>query len=317
MQNKKIELDGIHTNIVDGDIERFEDNGIIWDKDTETWNAYFKYMQKCLSQILDKDRIVYIPANDATHESYFRINDTFNADYATKVINLFYKNNRDKSNWVTRMLKKMGICESFSITQVNSDFLYVTITKTTGEVLPLADFGKGAIQLFLKMLHIANLCVPGYEEEYFALLGSEEDYEDDFDKDFKRGLERYKMIDVEKVDTKLKKKIVIFEEPEQNLHPALQSKLADLFLEVSQLGVNVLVETHSEYLVRRSQVLVTEQKYKNEQELAGKCPFKVYYIPETGKGKPYDLEYRTDGKFGKKFGKGFFNVADDLMLDLL
>ena len=30
-------------------------------------------------------------------------------------------------------------------------------------------------------------------------------------------------------------------------------------------SVNVLVETHSEYLVRRSQVLVAEAKYKDEQ----------------------------------------------------
>ena len=317
IHDKKIVLDGINTDIVDGDFERFGDNGFIFDKDTETLNVFFKYMQKCLSQILDKNRIVYIPANESTLESYFRINDTFNADYANKIINLFYKNNRDKSNWVTRMLKKMGICESFSITQVNSDFLYVTITKTTGEVLPLADFGKGVIQLFLKLLHIANSCVPSYEEDYFALLGNEEDYESDFDKDFERGLERYKMIDAKKMDANLKKKIVIFEEPEQNLHPALQSKLADLFMEVSKLGASVLVETHSEYLVRRSQVLVAEQKYKDEQELAEKCPFKVYYIPEASKGQPYDMEYRTDGKFGKKFGKGFFDVADGLMLDLL
>ncbi len=49
---------------------------------------------------------------------------------------------------------------------------------------------------------------------------------------------------------------VIIEEPELNLHPALQSKLADLFLDVHQMwGIDFLIETHSEYILRRSQVI--------------------------------------------------------------
>ena len=81
--------------------------------------------------------------------------------------------------------------------------------------------------------------------------------------------------------------------------------------------VNFILETHSEYLIRRSQVLVAEAKYNDEQELANKCPFKVYYLPEAGTGKPYDMEYQTNGKFAKRFGKGFCDVAGNLMLDLL
>ena len=126
----------------------------------------------------------------------------------------------------------------------------------------------------------------------------------------------YSVLD-KKIDENLFKKVVVIEEPEENLHPALQSKLADLFMEVSKLGVNVLVETHSEYLIRRSQVLVAEAKYKDEQELAQKCPFKVYYLPETGTGKPYEMTYSTHGNFTRPFGNGFYDEADNLAMLLM
>lgn len=315
--NKKVILDGVHTGFVDGEILDFSDRGIIFDNDTKIFNEYFDYLKMCLNKVLVSNAVIYIPANDATHDSYFRIDETYNTDYATTIINRFFKQNMSNFKWVTDMLKKLGIGEAFNIQQINSDFLYVTITKQGGEVFPLADMGKGAIQLFLKILHLStlcptpNLCIDWSEYEQSVILWDDDAIKRDaFRKDFKRGLERYEMIADKKFDANLCKKLVIIEEPEQNLHPALQSKLADLFLEVSKLGVNVLVETHSEYLVRRSQVLVAEAKYKDEQELADKCPFKVYYLPETGTGgKPYYMEYQTTGGFKRSFGEGFFDEA--------
>ena len=211
-----------------------------------------------------------------------------------------------------------AVSELIRLGNLSSDGNEVAITKN-GEAFPLADMGKGSIQLFLKILQLAILCpVPSAHDWFWDSYPSEEANElDAFRKDFKRGLERYEMIADKKFDNTLCKKLVIIEEPEQNLHPALQSKLADLFIEVSKLGVNVLVETHSEYLIRRSQVLVAEAKYKDEQELAEKCPFKVYYLPEIGKGKPYDLEYIPTGGFKKTFGEGFFDEAGKLDLIVL
>ena len=155
------------------------------------------------------------------------------------------------------------------------------------------------------------------KDEQYILWDEDCVKRDNFIKEFKRGLERYEKIVDNEFDQDLNKKLVIIEEPEQNLHPASQSKLADLFLEVSKLGVNVLVETHSEYLVRRSQVLVAEAKYKDEQELAEKCPFKVYYLPEAGTGIPYDMEFRTDGRFKQDFGDGFYDEADKLAYKIM
>lgn len=107
---------------------------------------------------------------------------------------------------------------------------------------------------------------------------------------------------------------VFIEEPEQNLHPKLQSKLADFFLKVrNELGIKIIVETHSEYLVRRSQVLVAEMNL-SEEDLDIKNPFKVYYFPEEG--VPYDMKYTTSGRFEKNFGEGFFDEASVSALTL-
>jgi predicted ATPase len=55
--------------------------------------------------------------------------------------------------------------------------------------------------------------------------------------------------------------IVIVEEPESHLHPLAQSKLAELFAQVSkQRNVQFIVETHSEHLFRRMQTLIAREE---------------------------------------------------------
>lgn len=99
------------------------------------------------------------------------------------------------------------------------------------------------------------------------------------------------------------------EEPETHLHPKYQSMLADMFYDAYvNYNIKFLVETHSEYLVRRTQALVAG-KYADEKELAEKCPFKVYYLPNPEEGKPYDLEYQTSGRFLRSFGDGFYDES--------
>jgi hypothetical protein len=114
--------------------------------------------------------------------------------------------------------------------------------------------------------------------------------------------------DMEKLRELMKYQSVqlFIEEPEQNLHPAIQSKLAELFYEVSsKYGIRFIIETHSEYLIRRSQVIVAEnndEKWEN--------PFAVYYFQDND--IPYAMAYRKDGKFSNEFGTGFFDEASNL-----
>ena len=70
--------------------------------------------------------------------------------------------------------------------------------------------------------------------------------------------------------------IFIIEEPESNLHPALQSKLADFFTNaVNHLpflpSPRFIIETHSEYLIRKLQYITGKEEFKPAQS-------QIYYF---------------------------------------
>jgi hypothetical protein len=66
--------------------------------------------------------------------------------------------------------------------------------------------------------------------------------------------------------------VILCEDPEAHLHPMAQSALADLFVEVAkQRKLQVLIETHSEHLFRRLQVLMAGAKV-SENDCA------LYYV---------------------------------------
>ncbi len=55
--------------------------------------------------------------------------------------------------------------------------------------------------------------------------------------------------------------IVLMEQPEIHLHPSVQSGLGDVMLEVAKTrDVQIVVESHSEHLLRRFQRRVAEEK---------------------------------------------------------
>lgn len=110
--------------------------------------------------------------------------------------------------------------------------------------------------------------------------------------------------------------IIALEEPEAHLHPKLQSLLADMLLDAyNEFNIHFIVETHSEYLVRKIQTLVAKRNYENEEAMNANNPFKVYYVPRGE--KPYEMMFRTDGKFSNEFGPGFFDEASNLLFEIL
>ena len=113
-------------------------------------------------------------------------------------------------------------------------------------------------------------------------------------------------------------RILLLEEPESNLHPSFQSMLAELLVEGSQIfGVKIIVETHSEYFIRKLQYLVGSEDHFLRPEMLS-----MYYlhdpkrIPE-GEEQVYRLDLREDGFMNNDFGKGFFDEASTLSLGLL
>lgn len=110
---------------------------------------------------------------------------------------------------------------------------------------------------------------------------------------------------------------IILEEPEANLHPAYQSIIANILYSAinyfDKLQLHFIVETHSEYLIRASQVIVA-QTTETEEDLE-KNPFIVYYIDRGGEA--YDMEYQVSGRFNKPFGTGFFDEAGKSSLEII
>lgn len=54
--------------------------------------------------------------------------------------------------------------------------------------------------------------------------------------------------------------IVLLEQPELHLHPALQQRLADFFIAVAQSGRQLIIETHSEYMISRLRRRIAQDK---------------------------------------------------------
>ena len=109
---------------------------------------------------------------------------------------------------------------------------------------------------------------------------------------------------------------LILEEPETHLHPSLQSKLADIYYDAyKQYGLHFIIETHSEYMLRKSQVIVSKLNFQTNKEADENSPFRAYYFPS--KGRPYSLGYRKDGCFVNSFGKGFYDESSSLTYELL
>ncbi|MCU4177323.1 AAA family ATPase [Carboxylicivirga sp. N1Y90] len=115
-----------------------------------------------------------------------------------------------------------------------------------------------------------------------------------------------------------KKSLLLIEEPESNLHPAYQSKMAELVADaVQHFQLKFIIETHSEYFIRKFQYLVAHPDYKVK---ADDISISYLYHPDKvpqSKNQVEKLEIRPDGILKQDFGVGFFDENARLTMDLL
>lgn len=244
------------------------------------------------SYFLRSFKIEYLYAHAVSQTAFYSAKDT--NDYLSRTIHEYasQKTYTYKKKFIIKWMKVFGIGDSFRINSIGGEAHLVYIVNKDGTEVNLADKGMGTIQLMVLLFRLA-ITLPRNNARGYRRFLTESGYS---------------------VREPNRESIVIIEEPEQNLHPMLQSKLADLFFELTtKYGYRFLIETHSEYLVRRSQVIVGEN-FSAEGRL-GRNPFKVYYFPSEG--NPYDMVYTTSGLFEKKFGDGFINEAGKLHMAIL
>ncbi len=113
----------------------------------------------------------------------------------------------------------------------------------------------------------------------------------------------------------------ILEEPESNLHPSLQSKLADFFSSIisneianDKGRIGFLVETHSEYLIRKLQYLTAKGELKTNDTV-----IHYFYPPDQipiGENQVKKINIEKDGSLTDDFGTGFFDEADKIALEI-
>ena len=246
--------------------------------------TYFQ-SRRFLSQHQEEINVEYIYAHAVTQTIIFSAKDT--NDYHVRTIHEFANLQTGPlspaRDFILKWMDTFKIGRDYEITSVGGEAHLVKIQNTDGQWVNLADKGMGSIQLMILLFRVATKMAEtgiGYGKKTVNSL-------------------------------------LIIEEPEQNLHPMLQSKLAEFFYSLhKEYGFRFIIETHSEYLIRKSQVLIARENYSSEEELKGNAPFKVIYFPGDGQS-PYDMLYRTDGKFSNEFGTGFFDEAANLAFKIL
>ena len=228
---------------------------------------------------LEKESFFYLGANPSKQSALFPLRAKDNA--LAQAIHQFYQlkiiEGEKEYDFVKHWMIEFEVGQSFEIKFYAGEAYEFHVIDEDGIKNHLSDKGMGSLQAMVLILNVASLI---------------------------------------KINEKEKKAVTLLvEEPELNLHPALQSKLTEFFHEVNKkYGFNFIIETHSEYMIRKSQVLVNENEYGNQDSL-NPNPFKTYYFPVSD--KPYEMRYRKDGKFKDEFEKGFFEVSSDLAFDIL
>ena len=108
----------------------------------------------------------------------------------------------------------------------------------------------------------------------------------------------------------------IIEEPETGLHPAFQSKIAEMIIDAHKtFGVNFIIETHSEYFIRKLQLLTANKTIKSEDSI-------IYYFnnPKYLRENEKLVKEITIDEYGglsDSFGKGFIDEATGLKFELI
>lgn len=277
-------IQAVHLNSIIHLIRRLPDyiTDLEFKRKIENSMGFFPILADELAGTIANCKVEYIYAHATSQKILYNYGDK--NDYMALTLHEYNSerigSQSPEHEFVCSWMKKFKLGIDYDIHSLEGEAYTIQIKGSDGRLSYLADAGVGTNQLMIMFLRIATL------------------------------IHRYS-----KLTDFPYQPLIIIEEPEQNLHPAFQSLLADFFKEVSdKYGFRFIVETHSEYLIRKTQLLVSREKYSSDEELENKNIFKVYYFPENS--IPYPMEYRIDGNFANEFGRGFFDEANSIMVKI-
>lgn len=105
--------------------------------------------------------------------------------------------------------------------------------------------------------------------------------------------------------------VICIEQPELHIHPALQSELADVFIQSAKKkqGNTFILETHSEHLLLRilRRIRETGEGSVNEEFRIGPDDVSILYFEPCDEGvKIVEIPVTSDGEFSRLWPNGFF-----------
>jgi len=257
-----------------------------------------KYLFAPIKEYLkDINNIVPIPiSKNLKDDSFFstkNVSNSFLGDIAKKYLehsnlgSAGLEHEYLEKKWMSK--DKFGIGKSIKIDQWKS-FFEISIIDFEDRKVSLKDMGYGVGQI------ISLLLLP-FELKGFESCNFDYNFEFTLPSEFEKS-----------------NKIFYLEEPESNLHPKWQSLLVELLVELNQIfGYRFIIESHSEYMIRKAQCLVAKQ---NEIQKV----FKIYYFNGANINndkKCFEIKINKSGMLDKDFGPGFFDESTNLTLDLL
>lgn len=220
----------------------------------------------------------YIYAHSASQNVFYNTADK--NDYMAKAIHRYYREKIEvgstANSFVKKWMKVFEIGDEFKIEPLGGE-AYRFYIYDGKEKMDLADKGMGSNQLMILLISLASM--------------------------------------IKKYEHSNMKPFIIIEEPEQNLHPNFQRILTELITEVNrQFGFKFIIETHSEYIIRRAQVFVSQGGYKDDKDAQMNSPYTIYFFPNDD--EPYLMKFRKNGKFSNEFRPGFFDEAANLAFEI-
>lgn len=222
-------------------------------------------------------------------------NRIYNATNNTSFINLlkdFYSFDEPPIGFINKYLKAFKIGKELKINYLHQyQLIRVSIVTMDDKTRELVDFGYGIKQLIIILIQIGVLS----EKNRRTVIG----------------------YDGISISNYYEPSVLLLEEPETNLHPKWQSLLADMFAEANNsFNIQFIIETHSEYLIRKFQTLVAKDNIKGKN-------IKIFYLrnPQNlsaDKKQIETLNIKEDGSINYHvFDKGFFDESYELEFSLL
>ncbi len=255
-------------------------------------DSYFQYPLQHVLGVRGKPKQVYLmlPYNEE--------NDVYFTDYIQGLINLYSGSETTEYSHFDRIFRETNnllyvlgfdFTLNFKLNGVAGEFV---LENSNGTKTALIEASSGVLQIIPILFSLSHTLVKE------SLLSSP------------YGLTRRKFSRPNDMYSYAYRANLLIEQPELHLHPKLQMKLAELFANNINQYRNIIIETHSEHMIRKIQVMIAKG------ELSGDKVGVYYFDNINGATKVKEMKMDKRGLFLEDWPDGFFDDSTNLTLEL-